>query len=122
MWADVACISGLMHASYGAELNFIVDILLLESLIPEAMAWLEARHSLQYRPQLVSDERALRHSTGQVRAIVVPNQVVINAEFLDFSPKLERRLNAAGCLFERTGKADHEIWSTPILEIAHADR
>ena len=89
MWADVACISGLMHASYGAELNFIVDILLLESLIPEAMAWLEARHSLQYRPQLVSDERALRHSTGQVRAIVVPNQVVINAEFLDFSPKLE---------------------------------
>lgn len=66
-----------------------MDILLLESLIPEAMAWLEARHSMQYRPQLVNDERALRHSTSQVRAIVVPNQVVINSEFLDFSPKLE---------------------------------
>ena len=66
-----------------------MDILLLESLIPEAMAWLEARHSLQYRPQLVNDERALRHSTSRVRAIVVPNQVVINSEFLDFSPQLE---------------------------------
>jgi phosphoglycerate dehydrogenase-like enzyme len=66
-----------------------VDILLLESLIPEAMAWLEARHSLQYRPQLVNDERALRHSTSRVRAIVVPNQVVINSEFLDFAPQLE---------------------------------
>lgn len=53
------------------------------------MAWLEARHSLQYRPQLVTDERALRHSTSRVRAIVVPNQVVINSEFLDFAPQLE---------------------------------
>ncbi len=53
------------------------------------MAWLEARHSMALRPQLARDERALRHSTQQVRAIVVPNSVVINQEFLDFSPKLE---------------------------------
>jgi phosphoglycerate dehydrogenase-like enzyme len=66
-----------------------VDILLLESLIPEAMAWLEARHTIACRPELVGDERALRHSTSRVRAIVVPNQVVINQEFLDFSPDLE---------------------------------
>jgi phosphoglycerate dehydrogenase-like enzyme len=66
-----------------------VDILLLESLIPEAMAWLEARHSLQYRPQLINDERALRHCTDRVRAIVVPNQVVISTDFLDFAPQLE---------------------------------
>ncbi len=66
-----------------------MDILLLESLIPEAMAWLEARHSLQYRPQLVTDERALRHCTERVRAVVVPNQVVIGTDFLDFAPQLE---------------------------------
>ena len=53
------------------------------------MAWLEARHSLALRPQLARDERALRHSTQQVRAIVVPNYVVINQEFLDFAPQLE---------------------------------
>jgi phosphoglycerate dehydrogenase-like enzyme len=53
------------------------------------MAWLEARHSMAYRPELVRDERGLRHSTSRVRAIVVPNQVLINQEFLDFSPDLE---------------------------------
>jgi phosphoglycerate dehydrogenase-like enzyme len=53
------------------------------------MAWLEARHSVLYRPQLAHDERALRHSTDKVRAIVVPNRVVVNQDFLDFAPKLE---------------------------------
>jgi phosphoglycerate dehydrogenase-like enzyme len=53
------------------------------------MAWLEARHSVLYRPQLAHDERALRHSTDTARAIVVPNQVVVNQDFLDFAPKLE---------------------------------
>lgn len=53
------------------------------------MAWLEARHSVLYRPQLAHDERGLRHSTDTVRAIVVPNQVVVNQDFLDFAPKLE---------------------------------
>jgi phosphoglycerate dehydrogenase-like enzyme len=53
------------------------------------MAWLEARHSVLYRPQLAHDERALRHSTDTVRAIVVPNQVVVNQDFLDFAPNLE---------------------------------
>jgi phosphoglycerate dehydrogenase-like enzyme len=66
-----------------------VDILLLELLIPEAMAWLEARHSMAYRPALAHDERALRHSTDHVRAVVVPNHVLINQDFLDFAPKLE---------------------------------
>lgn len=42
-----------------------------------------------YRPQLAHDERALRHSTDMVRAIVVPNRVVVNQEFLEFAPCLE---------------------------------
>jgi phosphoglycerate dehydrogenase-like enzyme len=66
-----------------------LDILLLESLIPEAMAWLQARHTLAYKPALVDDERGLRHSTDHARAIVVPSQVVINQDFLDFAPKLQ---------------------------------
>jgi hypothetical protein len=65
-----------------------VDILLLESLIPEAMAWLEARHRVEYLPALVTDERALRHSTDRVRAMVVPNHLLINADFLNFAPRL----------------------------------
>jgi phosphoglycerate dehydrogenase-like enzyme len=53
------------------------------------MAWLEARHSVVYRPQLATDERALRHSTDTVRAVVLPNSVVVNQDFLEFSPHLQ---------------------------------
>jgi phosphoglycerate dehydrogenase-like enzyme len=53
------------------------------------MAWLEARHSVLYRPQLAHDERALRHSTDKVRSIVLPNRVLVNQEFLEFAPCLE---------------------------------
>ncbi len=53
------------------------------------MAWLEARHSLLYRPKLAHDERGLRHSTDKVRAMVLPNQVRVNQEFLEFAPCLE---------------------------------
>ena len=69
--------------------RYQVDILLLESLIPEAMAWLESRHSILYRPQLANDERALRHSTDQVRAMVVPRSIAVDHDFLAFAPKLE---------------------------------
>lgn len=34
-----------------------------------------------------------------------------------FTPKLKKRLEEAGCYFERQGKGDHEIWYSP-----HTDR
>jgi len=35
----------------------------------------------------------------------------------DFAPKLKKHLKDAGCFFERQGKGDHEIWSSPITGI-----
>ena len=35
----------------------------------------------------------------------------------DFAPKLKKHLKTAECLFERQGKGDHEIWSSPITGI-----
>jgi predicted RNA binding protein YcfA (HicA-like mRNA interferase family) len=32
----------------------------------------------------------------------------------NFTPRLKRILLDAGCHFERQGKGDHEIWSSPI--------
>lgn len=32
----------------------------------------------------------------------------------DFTPELKRLLRDSGCRFERQGKGDHEIWSSPI--------
>lgn len=66
-----------------------MDILLLEALVPEAMKWLKARHLLTFSPELAEDARALRSALYKVRALVLPRQVMVNREFLDFAPKLE---------------------------------
>jgi len=49
-----------------------VDILLLERLVPEALAWLEARHSVESRPELAADPSALRKAVYNAHAVVLP--------------------------------------------------
>jgi D-3-phosphoglycerate dehydrogenase len=66
-----------------------VDILLLERLVPEALAWLEARHSVDCRPELAADPRALRKAVYKAQAVVLPRKVVVTKEFLDFAPLLK---------------------------------
>lgn len=34
----------------------------------------------------------------------------------NLTPELKRRLEAAGCRFERQGKGDHEIWYSPLTD------
>jgi phosphoglycerate dehydrogenase-like enzyme len=66
-----------------------VDILLLERLVPEALAWLEARHSVDCRPELAGDPSALRKAVYKAQAVVLPRKVVVTQEFLDFAPRLK---------------------------------
>jgi phosphoglycerate dehydrogenase-like enzyme len=66
-----------------------VDILLLEALVPEALAWLESRHTVEYRPELADDPSALRKAAYKSKAAVLPRKVVVTREFLDFAPKLK---------------------------------
>jgi phosphoglycerate dehydrogenase-like enzyme len=66
-----------------------VDILLLERLVPEALAWLEARHSVESRPDLAADPIGLRKAVYKTRAVVLPRKVVVTREFLDFAPLLK---------------------------------
>jgi phosphoglycerate dehydrogenase-like enzyme len=66
-----------------------VDILLLERLVPEALAWLEARHSVEYRPELAASPSALRKAVYKAQAVVLPRKVVVTKEFLDFAPLLK---------------------------------
>lgn len=65
-----------------------MDILLLERLVPEAHAWLEARHRVAYRPELAADAAALRRQLYNVQALVLPRKIVVTREFLDFAPVL----------------------------------
>jgi phosphoglycerate dehydrogenase-like enzyme len=65
-----------------------VEILLLERLVPEAHAWLEARHPVVYRPELAADAAALRKVLYNVQTVVLPRKLVVTREFLDFAPVL----------------------------------
>jgi phosphoglycerate dehydrogenase-like enzyme len=66
-----------------------VDILLLERLVPEALAWLEARHSVETRPELAGDPSALRKAVYKAQAVVLPRKIQVTREFLDFAPLLK---------------------------------
>jgi phosphoglycerate dehydrogenase-like enzyme len=65
-----------------------VDILLIEQLVPEAMAWLQARHSVELRPELAENSSLLRAALYRTRALVLPRKVVVTRELLDFAPRL----------------------------------
>mgnify|MGYP001627290539 CR=1 FL=1 len=65
-----------------------MEILLLERLVPEAHAWLEARHQVAYRPELAADPAALRKQLYNVQALVLPRKIAVTREFLDFAPVL----------------------------------
>jgi phosphoglycerate dehydrogenase-like enzyme len=65
-------------------------ILLLERLVPEAQAWLEARHAVDCRPELATaDTATLRRAIYKAQAMVLPRKVVVTRDFLDFAPLLK---------------------------------
>lgn len=66
-----------------------MDILLLERLVPEALTWLEARHSVVSRHDLGTDLSALRKAVYKALAVVLPRKVAVTKEFLDFAPLLK---------------------------------
>jgi D-3-phosphoglycerate dehydrogenase len=81
-----------------------VDILLLETLIPQARQWLEARHAVSYQPQLADDPSALRRAVYKTQALLVTPKVAITRELLGFAP----RLKVIGCLFASTDNIELE--------------
>ena len=66
-----------------------MDILLLESLVPEAMQWLRGKHTLSLAPELRSDPRLLRSAVYKAHGLVIPREVTVNRELLDFAPLLK---------------------------------
>jgi len=65
-----------------------MDLLIIEPLEAEVMQWLEARYALRYAPELAGDPRAFRQSLYNVRALIVPPTVTIDAQALHYAPVL----------------------------------
>ena len=93
-----------------------MDILLLDALVPEATAWLETRHSVQYQPELADDLVALRKACYKTKGIVFPRQSVVTREFLNFLPKLK----AVARLHVGTDNTDLEACRERDIKVIHA--
>jgi phosphoglycerate dehydrogenase-like enzyme len=65
-----------------------MDILIVEPLEPEVLHWLVARHAVRYAPELGRDPRAFRQALFNVRALIVPPSVTLDAQALHFAPVL----------------------------------
>jgi D-3-phosphoglycerate dehydrogenase len=65
-----------------------MDVLIVEPLEPEVMQWLVERHAVRYAPELARDPRAFRQALFNVRALVVPPSVALDAQALHYAPVL----------------------------------
>jgi phosphoglycerate dehydrogenase-like enzyme len=65
-----------------------MDVLIVEPLEAEVMQWLLERYSVRYAPELARDPRAFRQSLYNVRALIVPPSVAIDANMLHYAPVL----------------------------------
>lgn len=65
-----------------------MDVLIVEPMEPEVLQWIGARHPMRYAPQLERDPRALRQALFNVRALIIPSSVALDASALQFAPVL----------------------------------
>jgi D-3-phosphoglycerate dehydrogenase / 2-oxoglutarate reductase len=65
-----------------------MDLLIVESIEDEVVRWLNARHSVRCAPELAHDPLAFRQALRQVRALVLPPSVAIDANALYHAPWL----------------------------------
>jgi D-3-phosphoglycerate dehydrogenase / 2-oxoglutarate reductase len=73
-----------------------MDLLVVDTLEPDVMAWLGERHRVRLAPELAFEPREFRRALYNVRAAIVPGSVTIDTETLDFAPVLRAvgRVNA----------------------------
>lgn len=93
-----------------------MDILLLERLVPEAHAWLEARHYVECHPELAADPGALRKAVYKAQSVVLPRKIIVTKEFLDFAP----RLKAVARMHAGTDNTDLEACRERLVRVIQA--
>lgn len=93
-----------------------MDIILLDALVPEAMAWLQARHSVEYVPEFADDLVSLSQAAYKTKAIVFPRQMIVTRQLLGMLPALK----AIGRLHAVTGNTDLEACKEKDIKVIHA--
>ncbi len=65
-----------------------MDVLIVDSLEPEVLQWLGSRYAVRSAPELARDPRSFRHALYDVRAVVIPPSVSVDAAALHQAPQL----------------------------------
>jgi phosphoglycerate dehydrogenase-like enzyme len=90
-----------------------MDVLIVEPLEPEVLQWIDARHPVRFAPELGRDPRALRQALFNVRALIAPASVALDAQALHFAPVLR----AVGRLSAGAENLDAEAFARAGVEI-----
>jgi phosphoglycerate dehydrogenase-like enzyme len=90
-----------------------MNVLIVEPLEPEVLQWIDARHPVRFAPELGSDPRALRQALFNVRALIAPPSVALDAQALHFAPVLR----AVGRLSAGVENLDAEAFARAGVEI-----
>lgn len=75
-------------ADVGRNVGEAMDVLIVEKLEAEALAWLQARHEVRYAPELAIDSRALRLALFDARVALLPTALRVDANLLAMAPRL----------------------------------
>lgn len=73
-----------------------MTVLILEPLEAEVVQWLAERHDARFAPELVGDFEGLAEALREVRALVAPPEVRIDAELVHCAPRLRAIGRASG--------------------------
>ena len=65
-----------------------MDLLIVEPLEPEVVQWLDVRYRVRYAPRLALEPLALRRALYDVRAMIIPPSVAVDAAVLQAAPLL----------------------------------
>ncbi|NUZ05437.1 NAD(P)-dependent oxidoreductase [Piscinibacter koreensis] len=65
-----------------------MTLLIADSLEADVLDWLRERHAVREAPELANDQRALRRALYNVRAMIVPASVTLDAQTLHHAPVL----------------------------------
>ena len=94
-----------------------MDLLIVETLEPEVMQWLAGRHPTAHAPELAFDPRAFRQALYNVRAMIVPASVTLDALMLQSAPVLQAvgRISAGAenIDLEACARAEVEVVRSP---------
>jgi D-3-phosphoglycerate dehydrogenase / 2-oxoglutarate reductase len=65
-----------------------MDILIVEPIEHDIVRWLEARHTVRYEPEMARDPRAFRQALYNVRSLILPPSLSLDAQTLHSAPVL----------------------------------